>query len=239
MDKTLFWKNRPGSPLLVIFPGGTGSHRPQSRGSDVIAAHFWQLGYSCYISETAGQDHRPGGFSLKNCLDESRDSLKSAVAELNPESIRFFASCSGGAVAVSLAAETPATKAVVLWESPARFSPASTEMFLQRAKAQGMCFAEDFHEVIFHLENKLDELRIPVALGYGHCEGGAFTKDDLSQMRAAFKRAGRSLCEVEIPGADHSLTRGSNSSLLSLFLSRTTEFLTANEIPAVSQTDRP
>ena len=232
MDETLLWKNREGAPLVYILPGGTGSHRPASRGSDTIAAYFWSRGFSSYIGDTGGQDGRPGMFSLANCLSETRNTHQYLMQALTPSSVVYFASCSGGTVAAWMAAEDPLASAALLWEAPGYLRPESTAAFVERAASRGMQLSPQFGEEIFHLESAIPRLRLPIMFGYGHCRRGeAFTQNDLQRIRTAFSGYPQPFEEIHIPDADHSLTRGTNPELLHEVTARFYDFAVAH-LPA-------
>lgn len=212
------WSNGKGAPLVFLLPGGTGTKRPAMRGFDAMAATFWMHGFSALIFIAPGQDGYHGTFSMQKCLDTAKSCLQALINDFNPSLVILFGSCSGGTLAAHLLNYVNVPVLLILWETPLCFAPEDTTEFVKRATAQGMVLADDFYTHPLHLKDVADSIVCPVLVGYGDATLPPIFngKEDLDEIRVQMPHAGVEGCLIH--GADHNLTRGSNTSLLDKFL---------------------
>ncbi len=206
----LLWKGVEGAPLMVIYPGGTGSRRPIMRGFDAMAGHFWMRGFSCYIGEVGGQDGHPGAFSVQRAVDESRLTLASLRDSLRPSATCLFGSCSGGTIATWLAGENSLVDLLILYETLPAYPTTSAIEFGERAKASGVKLADAYMEEYLDTEQASPKVICPVLLLCGDASAPpVVTEEDIQRLATGFTKA-RFVETWTIAGANHNATRGSD-----------------------------
>lgn len=194
---------------MVIYPGGSGSRRPSMRGFDAIAAHFWMMGFNCYIGEVSGQDGHPGEFSIQSAVDESRETLRSLLDLFSPSALFLFGSCSGGTIATCLASESPYTDCLVLFETLPQYADGGKYEFVSRAQAAGVKLTQNFIQEYIDTADLAPLVKCPVLLLHGDASNPpVVTVDDVKSLADSFSSASQ-VKVVAINGADHNVTRGS------------------------------
>ena len=208
----LLWNNDPGAPLIILIPGGTGTCKKNMPGFPASASYFWLRGFSCYISETAGQDGKPGLFSLKRCLEECKQIFDYLKKELLPSKTVLFGSCSGGTIATHLAADYKVSN-LFLWETLPVFYDLSRNTFVKRANGR-VALSNNFLDEYIETVDRSGEVKCPVFCMYGiNFPNPIFNHDDAKKLRKAFTKTVL-FNDQSFEGASHNCTRGDNSALL-------------------------
>ena len=212
VHEDLIWRNEQKSPLVFLIPGGAGTRRAKMAGYPASAGFFWLYGCSVYIAETSGQDGRDGVFSMKRSLIECEAALKEIARQLLPERVIIFGSCSGGAVATHLAASFP-TDMLILWETLPKHDQTTLREWKAKSESQ-VRFAENFFDECLDTADAARKVTCPTHVLYGeHPSPNFFTKDHVDELGALFSNATGFEARC-FPGADHSLTRGTNPRIL-------------------------
>lgn len=219
----LLWRQAYQAPLIVLIPGGTGTQRSRMPGYPAMAAWFWLHGYHAYIAETAGQDGHPGAFSLQRCHDECKAAIEALFAELEINGIILFGHCSGGTIAVHLAATFP-LQGLILYETLPHYAPESRLDFVSRTKAI-VAISEKFMDEYLETAEATQYISCPMLLLHGDISyDSAFNlthKDRLLEKLVSTP----SIHVRHINGGDHSFPRGTQPMLLKEMLLHVASFV--------------
>lgn len=226
LDPHMLWKGRTAAPLLLIIPGGSGTGIPEKRGFEAIASEFWCHGFSCYISVAPGQDGIGGSLKMTEWLRVSREHLLTLREFFRPSAVVLLGSSGGGSIATHLAAaDLTRSDCLILWETPSCWSEECRGDLMKNAASKGVVLADDFFEHILESADKAQEVKCQVQFAFGDAKSLPFVQDDVEDARKAFHRSFAETEFIQIPGADHGLTRGSNPILLRILTQQMLSFV--------------
>lgn len=157
-------------PARVLFlPPVAGLRRPLSSGFVRLAKFITSHGYGATVLEFAGQNGRPGAYSVKNSCDDLQRYLEETIEEAN-ETILLFGICSGALAALHVAAFCPCIDGVFCWE---------LSSFYQYSRESAMALSRifdlriDWDNVLTPIQpvELLSNISQPVAFGFSNLSG--------------------------------------------------------------------